>query len=94
MYNYLIDHALENVWCNNEQDNQLIFQAFRVSRPSGHLNDMAIMKRKLDMPEKGKYYHIFQIGQVATSILGLLSIDPLWIIESWNTFSDSMNRLK
>lgn len=93
MYQYLIDHARQNVWCNPEQDNQLIFCAHRITKPIGELNHFKLMNRRLDLPKPGKRYHVFQIGQVGPSIVGLLSINPSWLVERWIKFSDAMNEL-
>lgn len=93
MYQYLIDHARQNVWCNPEQDNQLIFCAHKITKPVGELNSFKLMNRKLDLPTSGKRYHIYQIGQVGPSVVGLLSINPSWVIEQWIKFSDAMNEL-
>ena len=94
MYRYLLDHAITNVWCNGDQDNQLIIAGQRISRPLGELNTFKMMQRTLNLPKKGKYYQVFQIGQVRPHILGLLTRNPEWTIEQWISFSDSINNLK
>jgi hypothetical protein len=94
MYQYLLDHAKDNVWCNPEQDNQLIFCAHRVTKSVGELNRFKLMSRKRDLPTQGKRYHVFQVGQVTPGIVGLLSINPNWVIEKWVKFSDAINTLR
>lgn len=93
-YNYLIDHAINNVWCNPQQDNQLIFAGQRITRPSGELNKFKLMRRTVSLPEQGKYYHVFQVGQIHPNLVGLLSLTPSWAKEQWLKVSDAMTNLK
>ena len=86
MYNYLVDHALRNVWCDPEQDKQFIFKAKRISRPLGELNRFRLMNRALRLPVQGKRYAVYQIGQVPPSVLGLLPKKVLWSNEEWINF--------
>jgi len=94
MYNFLVDHARQNVWCNPDQDNQLIFAAHRLTKPVGELNRFTLMNRVINLPEQSKRYHIYQVGQVHPNIVGLLPINPGWVVESWVKFSDAINNLK
>lgn len=94
MYQYLIDHAVKNVWCNGEQDNQLIIAGQRITKVNGALNRFTSMNRVIDLPVQGKYFQVYQIGQVHPALLGLLNRNPGWVTENWIKFSDAINNLK
>lgn len=91
MFDILRKYAIDNVWCNPEQDNQLIFDARKISSPYGELNSVRVTGRRIDLPIKGKNYHVFQIGQIHPTVLGLLDIETRWIQEKWTSFSEAMS---
>lgn len=92
MYAYLHQHAIDNVWCNNDQDKQLIFAAHKLTPDIGVLNRFQFMNRILSMPVLGKRFHIYQIGQIHPIALGLISRNPLWTTEVWWLFKDAINQ--
>lgn len=94
MSRYLIDHAVQNVWCNPDQDNQLLIAAKRITKQPGELNRFQLMNRTIQLPSTGKRYHVFQIGQIHPALVGLLPKRPSWAYESWISFSDAVNNLK
>ena len=94
MRQYLVDHALQNVWCNPEQDNQLIFAAMKITKPNGELNRFKLMNRDVALPTQGKRYHVFQIGQLYPRVIGLLPKRPIWANEAWINFADAINTNK
>ena len=87
-YNYLLDHAIKNVWCTPDQDNQNMFKLFRLTRFVGDKNRTTIMGRDITLPESGKIYHVFQIGQLNPKIIGMLSLRKEWMPERWICFKD------
>lgn len=94
MLQYLVDHAMKNVWCNPDQDNQLIFAAHKITLPYGELNRFRLMNRQVDLPTRGKRYHVYQVGQIQPAALGLLSPAEPWVVEKWVKFSDAINQIK
>lgn len=94
MYAYLHQHAIDTVWCNNDQDHQLVFQAHKLTADIGVLNRLHFMNRLLNLPAMGKRYHVYQIGQIHPVALGLISRSPLWTTEVWWTFKDAINQSK
>lgn len=94
METYLVKHAIENVWCNPEQDNQLIFKACKITKPFGELNRFKLMNRNVVLPKAGKRYHVYQIGQLHPKVIGLLANTQDWYQEKWFSFSDVVNQLK
>ena len=91
MSRYLIDHAIKNVWCSPDQDNQLIFNIYKISKPFGVLNTGKVMGRDIDLPVHGKSFHLYQVGQLNPAIAGLLSSVPDWAIEKWTKLTDATN---
>lgn len=94
MQRYLINHALENVWCNPLQDNQIIFAAQRLTKDNGELNRFPLMNRQVSLPLTGKRYHVYQIGQILPVAIGLKPISGDWEPERWIRFSDAMTSQK
>lgn len=91
MSRYLIDHAIKNVWCSPDQDNQLIFNIYKISKPFGVLNAGKVMGRDVDLPVHGVSFHLYQVGQLSPSIAGLLASVPDWAVEKWIKLSDAIN---
>lgn len=86
MYDYLIDHALKNVWCAPRQDMQAIVQPARITPPGGAWNTVRVLWREYKLPEKGKRFYVYQIGQIHPMMIGLLDK-----YDSWVKLSDSCN---
>lgn len=93
MYKTLRRHAIDNVWCSPQQDNQIIVKAKRVTPPGGELISTTVMTRHLGLPTKDVRYHIYQIGQVHPTIVGLLPRPVDWARPVWKKFSDAVNTL-
>lgn len=93
MYEFFRNHALRNVWCNPEQDNQIIVAAKRITPRQGELVSFPIMKRRITLPTANVRYHVFQVGQVHPVILGMLSRTPDWTLPTWKKFSDAVDQL-
>jgi hypothetical protein len=88
MYDYLVNHALQNVWCNPEQDGQHIIKPHRISPVVGVMNSFKLMLRYVSTPTKSDTYHIFQIGQLHPRYINLFQTVPDWSLEKWVKFSD------
>lgn len=93
MFKYLTDYAYKNIWCNPKQDNSLVFTPKRITNRLGVLNRFIALNRELKTPTLGVKYHIFQIGQINPETIGLLAKDPIWKVEEWVKFSDTINEL-
>jgi hypothetical protein len=94
MYDYLVDHAIKNVWCNPEQDRQYIFKPKRITPPSGALNYYKVMWRSYALPEKGVNYHIFQIGNLHPLFINLFNTADTTINSTWVPLSEACNTNK
>jgi len=94
MYDYLLDHAIKNVWCNPEQDRQYIFKPKRITPPAGALNYYKVMWRSYSLPEKGVNYHIFQIGNLHPLFINLFNTADTTINSTWVPLSVACNENK
>lgn len=94
MQRYLIDHAIKNVWGNPFQDQQYMLSAKRITPFNGALNSFTLMNRQINLPVKGKRYHVFQVGQLSPTLLGFFSNMPNWVTESWINLASSMEKNK
>jgi hypothetical protein len=94
MFDFIIDHAEKNVWCNPEQDRQYTFIPYRVSPKGGSLNYCNVMMRDIVLPTKKTLYHVFQIGQMPTITAGIFTQGLNPSIEEWTSISTCMNREK
>lgn len=79
MLDYLVKHAVDNVWCSPEQDRQAIIQPKRLSRRLGALSHQTVMWERVALPTKTDYYHVFQIGHVYPKLLGLMPVTNAWM---------------
>lgn len=94
-YDYLVDYALRNIWCNPDQDNQHIEAPCRITSATGVLNTVRVMRRLIELPTKGIRYHVFQIGQLHPLLLGLFKSGTGSPIQNeWISFQDAINKRK
>lgn len=89
MSDYLIDHALKNVWCTPDQDNQVIIKPARISPYAGVFGSWKVLWTSMRLPVAGARFHLFQIGQVHPHVLNLFPS-----LEQWTTLADSSMRNK
>lgn len=78
MRDYLISHALQNAWCSPSQDLQVILKPKRISKPEGVHTTVTNMWGTLPLPTNDRY-HVYQIGQIHPSLLGLVSRRKVWM---------------
>lgn len=89
----LKEHAIQNVWCSPDQDNQVILAAQRITRPLGEQISFPIMARRLPLPTNSVRYHVFQIGQIHPGLLGLLPHRPIWALGEWISLGMAVDKL-
>lgn len=93
MYEYLVENARTNVWCNPVQDNQHVFWPERITTGSGSVNTFFLFERTVSLPVSKKRYQVYQVGQLPPSLLNLIEREPSWSNEKWFTFGEAMNKL-
>lgn len=77
--NFLTRHAVYNVWANPHQDDQSIQELQKITVDGGSLNILNILNLKIDLPTKGEYYHVYQLGQLNPEFLGMLEKPREWV---------------
>lgn len=86
---FLIDHALENVWCEPTQDFQYTITPSRYTRVvSGVPSRVSINQFNIELPKLGSptYFHVYQIGAIPDA-----SFDINKITSRWSTVLDVAN---
>ena len=78
MADVLVQHAVENVWCAPRQDLQVIFRPARISRPVGVRVSITPGWATITLPTTNDLYHVYQIGQIEPSMLGLVPGRRVW----------------
>lgn len=79
MFDYLLNHAYKNAWCSPRQDLQAILQPARISPPLGIKGTTPHMWGSLDLPTAKDQFHLYQIGQIHPSLLGLFPQPKVWM---------------
>ena len=82
MTDFLTSHALKNVWCNPDQDNQIILKPTRITPNYGVVNSWKLMWNSFLLPEKNSRYHLYQIGQVHPLLINLFPKNEDWVLIS------------
>lgn len=88
-FDYLIDHALKNVWCTPNQDMQSIIKPARLTPINGVWNTVDVLWRRHKLPVQGKRFHVYQIGQLHPLLMGLFPSDGVW-----STLASACNQMK
>ncbi len=82
MAGYLIDHAINNVWCSPEQDAQVVLRPARVGPASGTTGRVRINWQDVHVPEpniKGRYWRLYSLGPLAEHIYNLPHLKQRWV---------------
>ncbi len=79
MFDYLIKHAIQNVWCTPDQDNQVIVSPMRLTPRFGVWNTYEWRNVKIGLPEPTSRFHLYHIGQIHPSLLNLFAEQLRWI---------------
>lgn len=76
---YLVQHALDNIWCSPRQDRQFILRPKRISEVGGAIVQLELDWIQVYLPDNKNYYHIYQIGNLHADFLGLHPVKNQWI---------------
>lgn len=90
---YLVRYAYDKIWCAPEQDNQRVFNPERISGNEGVWGNFLNGWKRYDLPTKSERYHVYHVGQVVPSLIGLLDKQRSWfsmryLCEQLNAFCD------
>lgn len=76
---FLQKHAYDNVWCTPEQDRQAIVKPKRLTPIKGAWLHATIQWKSIALPNKSGRFHVYQIGQIHPSLLGLFDDQGKWL---------------
>lgn len=76
---YLQRHAYINVWCTPNQDKSAIFKPAKLTPINGARNVIKVMWRQHRLPDNNSQFHVYQIGQVHPTIIGLADAPNVWV---------------
>ncbi len=93
MGDFLVNYAINNFWCNPTQNNSVIFNLARLTPATGAMNYYSVLERTMPLPTNSEYYHLFQIGQMNPSFIGLIEQSPEWTYDSWQPIYNAINNL-
>lgn len=94
MNNYLLNHAIQKVWCSPKQDNQYIFQLKRITPNEGVTYSYNLFWEEPNLPDKNNRYHVYLIGKYTPSLLNFFAKETDLPFNTWTKISDSCNILK
>ena len=86
MIEYLVNHAVKNVWCSPEQDLQVIFEPARMTSNLGAYDYADLPWERITLPTRGEPYQVFQIGSMHPYHVGLETLG-----NTWKTLTDLIN---
>jgi hypothetical protein len=84
MSDFLVTHAITNVWCTPDQDRQVVFAPARISINGGVRGVVPVLWDSLALPTPNDVYHVYQIGQVKPALLDLLPTMGVWSMVAEN----------
>lgn len=87
MHEVLRRHVVDNVWCAPLQDKHAIYKPRKITPKNGVFNHVRTVRDLYTLPTDHQY-HVFQIGQVPPSLLGIHETRPSG---RWYTLSELMN---
>lgn len=87
---FLVDHALENVWARPGADRQHIIRPARISNRRGEIGSMRIGMRMYTLPSRSDTYHVFSIGDVIPTHLGMDEVVDTWVSARAHAVSTSL----
>lgn len=79
MNEYLLRHAIRNVWCNPAMDKQHVYRTVRLTPNYGTHTAYNIDLQRYLLPTAKDYYHLYQIGKVEPSLLGIPKRYGVWM---------------
>ncbi|MNM12458.1 hypothetical protein D3C81_226320 [compost metagenome] len=89
MSDYLIEHALDNVWCTPDQDYQYIYRMAHITGKFGVSRTVDVEWQTIHLPNRNDDFNVYWIGQIHPKLLGLINS---W--KTWTPFSTVCEQAK
>lgn len=77
MSDYLVRHALANIWCTPDQDKSYVFRPQRLTPHGGAWDFVRVQWDRITLPDTGRF-HVYQIGAIDPGLLGLVRERKVW----------------
>ena len=77
--NVLQCYAKENIWASPRQDTQFIVEPIKLTKRNGSVSYTDVVKDLYQLPTRRERYHVYQIGQLHPSFLGLFPNSRKWV---------------
>lgn len=89
-FDYIVDHAIKNVWCTPRQDRQVIIKPARLTARHGSFKNFRLMWREAPLPDQINRWHVYQIGGTHPLAFNLFARCYTWVKLSDACNSQSM----
>lgn len=81
---FVVQHALDNVWAEPLQDKDYYIRPARITPNGGSLKYANLGMTSVALPNASDstsklFYHVYQIGQIPTSLLGIDDVTNSWM---------------
>lgn len=76
--NVLQCYAKENIWAAPRQDTQFIIEPIKLTKRNGAISYTDVVKDLYQLPTRRERYHVYQIGQLNPTFLGLFPYSRKW----------------
>ncbi len=94
MSDYLVKNAINNVWCNPRQDNQMILKPARLTLYGGVVRSWRLLWTSFNLPTNIFKYHIYSIGQIHPLLVNLFPITNTWkLVSESNMMTDTITEI-
>jgi len=77
--NYLVDHAIKNIYSSPGQDRQFRIRPKRLSKKGGTLVRLELNWLRIYLPDTKNYWYVYMIGQLHPYYLGLFPVQNKWV---------------
>lgn len=84
--NWLVQHAVKNVWCDPSLDGRLTMQLARIGDVGGETYGMRVSEYSIKLPKENIWYQVYQIGNLSVDYVG---IPQLW--DGWSNLANVIN---
>ena len=78
-YDYIVNHAKENVWCSPRQDMQVIIEPAKITGSIGSLKSTRLMWQDISLPDQTNRWHVYQIGGTHPTAFNLFERHYQWV---------------
>jgi hypothetical protein len=94
MNDYLVKHAIDNVWCNPKQDSQLILKPARLTPYGGVKRSWKTLWTSFNLPNNTNTYHVYSVGQIHPLLVNLFPISTVWsLVSESNMITDTITEI-